>query len=138
MSFRLVSTAILTIANESLPIDIRAYPAPKKPASAALVFNGDTVPYKRTGGKGRGLLNRSYVYFIRGEESVYFELPEALVYLVNSRAPISIVETGYDAAIENEAVAIENEAVAIENEAVAIENEAVATKKVAKAKKARK
>ncbi len=75
MSYRLISTATLSLdGSEPRPVDIRAYPEPKRPPVGELDLDGSIVPFKRTGGKGRGLSDTAYVYVPFRGESAYFAL----------------------------------------------------------------
>lgn len=82
MSYRLITKATLVIEsanNERIErvVEIRAYPSPKRDAVGTLSVNGEDVPYKRTGGKGRGTQDRRYMYFPLGAESAYVEITES-------------------------------------------------------------
>jgi len=98
MSYRLITKASITITPATgevitAPVDIRAYQAPKKPASGSLTLDGTSVDFKRTGGKGRGLLNRQYVYFPLGKESAYVEVTEAQASAITAGAVVAITTT---------------------------------------------
>ena len=84
MSYRLITRATLTIvaasgATTTRELDIRAYPAPKREAAGAIVVDGNATVYRRTGGKGRGTIDRRYAYFPYGAAAVstYIEITEA-------------------------------------------------------------
>jgi hypothetical protein len=74
MSYRLITKATLTLANNEFTVDIRAYASPKGAAVGTLSLNGSDVPFKLTGGQGRGSVVRCYAYFPLGNESAYIEI----------------------------------------------------------------
>ena len=79
MSYRFIAKATITVTPKGgQPIvhneSIRAYPAPKRPASGQITVGDKQVAYQRTGGKGRGLLNHDYLYFPFANESAYIEI----------------------------------------------------------------
>jgi hypothetical protein len=74
MSYRLITKATLTLANNESQVDIRAYASPKGAAVGTLSLNGSDVPFKLTGGQGRGSVVRCYAYFPLGTESAYIEV----------------------------------------------------------------
>lgn len=82
MSYRLITKAVLTIVSAAgqiltREIEVRAYPAPKRAPVGSLILDGTTVAYQRTGGKGRGTIDRQFAYFPLKFESAYFELTAA-------------------------------------------------------------
>lgn len=82
MSYRLITKATMTIVPLSgdpivSVVEIRAYQAPKGPAKGQINVDGASTDYKRTSGRGRGLVNRIYLYIPFGKESAYFEITEA-------------------------------------------------------------
>jgi hypothetical protein len=98
MSYRLITKASITITPATgevitAAVDVRAYPSPKKVASGSLTLDGTSVDFKRTGGKGRGLLNRQYVYFPLGKESAYIEVTEAQATAITAGAVVAITTT---------------------------------------------
>jgi hypothetical protein len=79
MSYRLISKASLYIADSTGAtteriVDVRAYPAPKRAPSGSLIVDGNLVAFQRTGGKGRGTVDRQFAYFPLNGESAYVEL----------------------------------------------------------------
>lgn len=83
MSYRLITRATLTIVaatgvTTTRELDIRAYPAPKRDAAGAITVDGNATVYRRTGGKGRGTMDRRYAYFPHGPAatSAYIEITE--------------------------------------------------------------
>lgn len=95
MSYRLITKATLVITPAtgeaiSAIAEVRAYPAPKRPASGNLTVDGTSVDFRRTGGKGRGLLNRQYVYFPLGNESAYIEVTDEQATAITAGAAIAI------------------------------------------------
>lgn len=83
MSYRLITKATLTVkplTGESVTgeVTLRAYTAPKSPAKGQLTLDGSPVDYKRTGGRGRGLVSHTYLYVQYKGESAFFEITEAM------------------------------------------------------------
>ena len=83
MSYRLITKATLTVkplTGESVTgeVTLRAYTAPKSPAKGQIAIDGSPVDYKRTGGRGRGLVNHTYLYVAYKGESAFFEITEAM------------------------------------------------------------
>lgn len=83
MSYRLITRATLTIkplTGESVTgeVILRAYAAPKSPAKGSLTLDGVATDYKRTGGRGRGLISHTYLYVPYKGESAFFEITEAM------------------------------------------------------------
>lgn len=83
MSYRLITRATLTIVaatgvTTTRELDVRAYPAPKRDAAGAITVDGNATVYRRTGGKGRGTMDRRYAYFTHGAAatSAYIEITE--------------------------------------------------------------
>lgn len=74
MSYRLITKATLTLANNESQVDVRAYVSPKGASVGTLSLNGTDVPFKLTGGQGRGSVVRCYAYFPLGTESAYIEI----------------------------------------------------------------
>ena len=99
MSYRLITKAILTvkpIAGESVSgeVTLRAYAAPKSPAKGSLTLDGVATDYKRTGGRGRGLVSHTYLYVQYKGESTFFEITEAMdKALVGGTATLTTVTT---------------------------------------------
>ena len=99
MSYRLITKAILTvkpIAGESVSgeVALRAYAAPKSPAKGSLTLDGVATDYKRTGGRGRGLVSHTYLYVQYKGESTFFEITEAMdKALVGGTATLTTVTT---------------------------------------------
>ena len=99
MSYRLITKAILTvkpIAGESVSgeVTLRAYAAPKSPAKGSLTLDGVATDYKRTGGRGRGLVSHTYLYVTYKNESTFFEITEAMdKALVGGTATLTTVTT---------------------------------------------
>ena len=82
MSYRLIAKFNLTIVSAAAVtttrvVDVRAYPQPKRDTVGTVEFDGKTVGYRRTGGKGRGTADHRYVYAMLGAESAYWEITEA-------------------------------------------------------------
>lgn len=83
MSYRLITKATLTVkplTGESVTgeVILRAYTAPKSPAKGQIAIDGSPTDYKRTGGRGRGLVNHTYLYVTYRNESTFFEITEAM------------------------------------------------------------
>jgi len=74
MSYRLITKATLTLANGETTVDVRAYQSPKGAPVGSLELNGQDVPFKLTGGQGRGSVVRCYAYFPLRGESAYIEI----------------------------------------------------------------
>ena len=67
MSYKLISAANFVVISASgvrteRAVEVRVYPAPKREPSAMIDVDGVSVPYKRTGGKGRGSEDNLYLY----------------------------------------------------------------------------
>lgn len=82
MSYRLITKATFTVTSADgktteREVAVRAYPAPKRDAAGSININGVDAPYKRTGGKGRGAIDRLYAYATIQEQSAYWDLTEA-------------------------------------------------------------
>lgn len=83
MSYRLITKATLTVkpvAGDPVTgeVTLRAYTAPKSPAKGQLTLDGTAVDYKRTGGRGRGLVSHTYLYVQYKGESAFFEITVAM------------------------------------------------------------
>ena len=77
MSYRLITKATLTLANIESTVDVRAYAAPKGAAVGNFTLNGESTPFKITGGQGRGTVVRCYMYFMLDGQSAYIEITKA-------------------------------------------------------------
>jgi len=82
MSYRLITKASLVItpiAGEPIggEVTLRAYTAPKSPAKGQIDVDGNATDYRRTGGKGRGLISHTYLYVNYKSESAFFEITDA-------------------------------------------------------------
>ena len=82
MSYRLITKASLVItpiAGEPIggEVALRAYTAPKSPAKGQIDVDGNATDYRRTGGKGRGLISHTYLYVNYKGESAFFEITDA-------------------------------------------------------------
>jgi hypothetical protein len=74
MSYRLITKATITLANNERQADVRAYAAPKGAPVGEITLNGEATPFKLTGGQGRGTVVRCYMYFMFKGESAYIEI----------------------------------------------------------------
>jgi hypothetical protein len=74
MSYRLITKATLTLNNNESIVDVRAYAAPKGASVGEFSLNGESTPFKLTGGQGRGTVVRCYMYFMLDEVSAYIEI----------------------------------------------------------------
>jgi hypothetical protein len=74
MSYRLITKATLTGATLERMADVRAYAAPKGASVGVFTLNGESTPFKLTGGQGRGTVVRCYMYFMLRGESAYIEI----------------------------------------------------------------
>jgi hypothetical protein len=74
MSYRLITKATFTLANNERTADIRAYAAPKGAVQGEITLNGESTGFKLTGGQGRGTVVRCYAYFPYNGESAYIEI----------------------------------------------------------------
>lgn len=83
MSYKLITRAIFAVITADgnkleTNVEVRAYAAPKRDESGKLtVDKQEGVPYKRTGGKGRGTQDHRYVYANVKGESGYFPITAA-------------------------------------------------------------
>lgn len=99
MSYRLITKATLTVkpvAGDPVTgeVTLRAYTAPKSPAKGQLTLDGTAVDYKRTGGRGRGLVSHTYLYVQYKGESAFFEITEAMdKALVGGTATLTTITT---------------------------------------------
>jgi hypothetical protein len=74
MSYRLITKATLILANNEIQADVRAYAAPKGASVGEFSLNGESTPFKLTGGQGRGTVVRCYMYFMLEGQSAYIEI----------------------------------------------------------------
>lgn len=93
MSYRLITKAFaLSLNGVVRQADIRAYAAPKTPATLTATIGGSEAPIKLTGGIGRGSVVRSYMYFMFNEESAYIEITGAEYAAIKAGAKAEIIE----------------------------------------------
>ena len=112
MSYRLITKATITVKPVTGDpivgdIAIRAYPAPKSPAKGQLTIDGSTTDFRRTGGRGRGLVNHQYLYAMVGKESGFWEITEAMGSAITAGATITVESKATKAELETIQAAVD-------------------------------
>jgi len=92
MSYRLITKASFSLSGAaSREVDIRAFKSPKGASVGNLTLNGGgDVPFKLTGGQGRGTVVRCYCYFFHKGESAYIEVSRDEFAALKSGAQASV------------------------------------------------
>lgn len=82
MSYRLITKAVFAVTSSAgikteRTVEARLYVSPKRDASGEIQIDGQWVPYKRTGGKGRGTADQRYMYATVKGQSAFWPITEA-------------------------------------------------------------
>lgn len=82
MSYRLITKANMTIKSADgktteRQVECRQYAAPKRDNAGMIDIDGNSVGFKRTGGKGRGTADHRYMYAPIKGVSAFWSITEA-------------------------------------------------------------
>lgn len=95
MSYKLITKAILSITGSdgkkhATNVDVRAYASPKRDEAGKITIDGKQVPFKRTGGKGRGTQDNRYMYATVKGESAFFPITAAQADALNGAKAVEL------------------------------------------------